>query len=158
MWTTLKMAGSQWSYRRKVQQDALGKVKRVKEMRKGRFKDWPRTAFCEEESLLHKRNATICRDWKSTFCCWSIHHYKNFTVDWIIGAWMFFASRQLRLFPAISLSYCLEGNIQNEILWKKNTALRNSEWQSSIFFIKQSISLYFHFMFNFVKHGQSYFF
>ena len=30
----LKMAGSQWSYRRKVQQDALGKVNRVKEIRR----------------------------------------------------------------------------------------------------------------------------
>ena len=32
--TTLKMAGSQWSYRRKVQQDALGKVNRLKEIRR----------------------------------------------------------------------------------------------------------------------------
>ena len=32
MLTTLRMAGSQCSYRRKVQQDALGKVNRVKEI------------------------------------------------------------------------------------------------------------------------------
>ena len=32
MLTTLKVAGSQLSYRRKVQQDALGKVSRVKEI------------------------------------------------------------------------------------------------------------------------------
>ena len=32
--TTLKMAGSQWSYRRKVQQNALAKVDRVKEIRR----------------------------------------------------------------------------------------------------------------------------
>ena len=36
MLTTLKMAGSQWSYRRKVQQDALGEVNRVKEIRRRR--------------------------------------------------------------------------------------------------------------------------
>ena len=32
--TTLKMAGSQWSYKRKIQPDALGKVNRVKEIRR----------------------------------------------------------------------------------------------------------------------------
>ena len=32
--TTLKVTGSQWSYRRKVQQDALGKVNIVKEIRR----------------------------------------------------------------------------------------------------------------------------
>ena len=34
MLTTLKMARSQWSYRKKVQQDAVGKVKIVKEIRR----------------------------------------------------------------------------------------------------------------------------
>ena len=34
MLTTLKVAGSQLSYIRKVQQDALGKVSRVKEIRR----------------------------------------------------------------------------------------------------------------------------
>ena len=34
MLTTLNMVGSQWSYRRKAQQDALGKVNRVKEIRR----------------------------------------------------------------------------------------------------------------------------
>ena len=34
MLTTLKKGGSQRSYRRKVQQDALGKVNRVKEIRR----------------------------------------------------------------------------------------------------------------------------
>ena len=34
MLTTLKMAGSQSSYKRKVQQDALGKVNRVMEIRR----------------------------------------------------------------------------------------------------------------------------
>ena len=57
MLTTLNMTGSQWSYRRKVQQDALGKVNRVKEIRR-RGKDGLK--INRQQHFVRKRVLFLC--------------------------------------------------------------------------------------------------
>ena len=83
MLRTLEMAGSQWSYGRKVQQDALGKVNRVKEIRRrgkdglkiNRQQNFVRKKVSRVDSVLHAWWLNITKPHEGSICIQCMKHH-----------------------------------------------------------------------------------